>query len=152
MVSLKDEQLIEQFSQNQLDSTTQANHDMVLRAEFSSAQEHRTQMHTTRLATVRDNHASLQRLHRQVEEHGASLREIQVMVTRERDSYYEELVQSLPTPVMQTPVPAPACAPAPMTAGMPGVPPALPYQGSQPGSQSPSNGAITERLSDTEQH
>eukprot|EP00971_Amphidinium_carterae_P122241 2420488-Amphidinium_carterae.3 len=50
---------------------------------------------------------------RRVEEHEASLREIEVMVTRERHSYYEELVQSLPTTPVQT---SAAQAPAPWTA------------------------------------
>eukprot|EP00971_Amphidinium_carterae_P131180 2598278-Amphidinium_carterae.1 len=43
-------------------------------------------------------------------------------VTRERDSYHEprheELVQSLPTPIIPTPVPAPARALVPLSAAM----------------------------------
>eukprot|EP00971_Amphidinium_carterae_P300700 5974571-Amphidinium_carterae.6 len=98
-------------SQHQLDSTTQSDRDTVLRTELASAQEQLTQMHThTRLATIRDNHTSMRR----VEEHEASLTEIEVMVTRERDSYYKKLVQSLLTPAIPTPVLAPASAPAPM--------------------------------------
>eukprot|EP00971_Amphidinium_carterae_P267679 5310138-Amphidinium_carterae.1 len=75
---------------------------------------------------------------RRVEEHEASLRDIEVMVTREGDGYYEELVQSSPatvaavTPAQVTPPPsallqlsASATAPLPLA---PTAPSGNPFQ------------------------
>eukprot|EP00971_Amphidinium_carterae_P351774 6492273-Amphidinium_carterae.2 len=112
-VTQRDEQLAEHLTQNQLEHATHGETDGLLRAKLTSAQEQLTRMHTTRLTTVRDYNTSLRR----VEETEASLREMQVLVTRERDGYYEELIQSLPTTVAaMTPVQAvPPPPPTPIT-------------------------------------
>eukprot|EP00971_Amphidinium_carterae_P344498 6484939-Amphidinium_carterae.1 len=58
-VTMRDEQVTEQLSQKQLETTTHGAYDAALRTELASAQEKLTQLHATRLANVRDNHTSM---------------------------------------------------------------------------------------------